>query len=363
MRRAFNQLKASAASLRRILRRHMAPPDFSELYRSCNRRGVLKKSAEDVQAHLAGLTASTVLVERCNVVKGFRTIEGFRVTIDGKVAAFPRSLQDYRGESGVTRMRRDFLRVDLVVPAYVSFQYLSQAAAAIEKLGDNDDLEQYASLVLEGMFGANRVADLCLGVYKTNNAVAPYFDHVVESVKAHFLGLNRAAINTLIPCVEGIIRNIGAQLGDTFAGDVSREYLLKTLRSVQDCYIRKCVYAGFDWVPAAALEPRRLDNFDEPVQIIESVRYFIEQSLYVHTDRYSKRTGLNRPGIAHALISHYDTPANFYRLLALINALSVASIFAGHAASLLGPSPSVESRALAEEFKACKNFAQRSPGS
>jgi hypothetical protein len=327
------------------------------MYRACVKQRILTKGVTEVRNVVSKFATTPVSVETCKIVSRFRHIDGYRICHNGIKGAFPRSLQEFEGDGGIRRMRDAFLKLDLVLPPYYTMQYLARAAGRAEELSAASQLERHAAEVLDGMYSPDSLATLCTGVYRKNQAIAPHCDEIIESVKAHFLGLHRVAIVALLPPVEGIIRNIADQLGKPIRGDVSGDALLKTLRRVQARYIQKIVYADFDWVPPDAKAVRLFDNFDEAVQMIESVRYFVENTLYIHTNRYVGKSMLNRHGIIHALISNYHSPTNYLRLITLLNGLSVASIFSGETGSLLFPPKTSDSTALAFLFTACKNLA------
>jgi hypothetical protein len=76
--------------------------------------------------------------------------------------------------------------------------------------------------------------------------------------------------------------------------------------------------------------------------------------MYQNTDEYGGSTGLNRHGIIHGLISGFDTPTNYLRLITLLNSLCIASMIAGDTGSFFHPPETVESKKLARNFGKCQ---------
>lgn len=319
---------------------------------------MLAQSQDAVRTCISDLVSVPFSVEE-RKIQSFRDIFGYRVTLEGKSAFFPKDIKELNVEYGITRMRTAFLQIDLVVPPYYQMGFLSPAAAHIELLSSTEEKEEFALNLLTKMYPENSIASLCLNVYKRNKAISPFYEDIAESVTAYYLGLNRAAIITLIPCIEGIIRNIGNQINIPIPGDVSKESFLKVLEAVQKRDI--CgTYEGYDWVPSEAKNISLFDKFHERVQMIQSIKFFIEHSLYEHTSKYKNDSQLNRHGIVHGLISDFHSPTNYLRLITMINALAVASIFAGDSGSLFFPNITPEATTLGEQLRRCKqsNFTE-----
>lgn len=331
-------------------------PTFIKLYERCYQQHALANGQETVRGCISGLVTAPFAVEE-QKIQSFKDIHGYRVTLNGESAFFPRCLKEIDGQNGLARMRLAFLQVDLVLPPYYQMGLLSTSAAQIDLLTSAEEKEKFAHDLLTNMYSEDSIASLCLEVFKHKKAISPFYDYIVESVKAYYLGLYRAAIITLMPCIEGIIRNIGDQVDIPIRDEISKVSFLKVLTMVQKRDIRSGVYAGYDWVPDEAMDIGLFDGFHERVQMIESIKFFIEHSLYEHTSQYKKETRLNRHGIVHGIISDFHSQANYLRLLTMINALSVASIIAGDPGSLFHPDITPEAAALGEYLKKCKLFS------
>ncbi|USX22880.1 hypothetical protein NHH82_12260 [Oxalobacteraceae bacterium OTU3REALA1] len=326
---------------------------FPNLYKRCLKSGLLKQGVAAIQVEIEkmGVAAS---VEATKML-AFLDLEGYRVQRGDIAAFFPLTteISDARKNTIVARMRKNFLEVDVVVPPYVGMGYLSRYAAGIEKSSSQEEKENFIAEMLEELYGEPlTLADLCIA-YKLDPCIAPFYDNIVEAMEAHFLGLRRASVLTLIPCIEGIIRNLADRVGRNIRDRIDAPSFLDVLCRVQKHYIKNVELRGIAWVPSELETIAFFDHFHELLQMVESIRVFVEHAMYKHTADYNRSSQLNRHGIVHGLLSDYHTETNFYRLIVLLNGLSVASIVAGHNASLFHPEPTDEARELACHFKSC----------
>lgn len=329
---------------------------FPDLYKRCQKSGLLKKGAEAIRVEIAkmGVVAS---VEATKMLS-FLDLEGYRVQRGDTAAFFPLTteISDARKNTVVARMRKNFLEVDVVIPPYIQMGYLSGYAACIEKSSGPNEKESFAAEMLQGLYSVpSTLAELCVGIYQKDPCIAPFYDSIVEAIEAHYLGLRRASVLTLIPCVEGIIRNLAEMVNMNINDKIDAGSFLKTLTKVQKNYINNVELRGINWVPNELREVAFFDGFHELIQMVETIRIFVEHAMYKHTAGYDKSSQLNRHGIVHGLLSEFHSETNFYRLIVLINGLSVASVVAGRRASLFHPAPNVEARQLTHHFRSCQS--------
>lgn len=279
-------------------------------------------------------------------LKNFIDIPGYRVTVDCESAFFPKNLESMNRTSGIGRMRSAFLLGDVVFPPYYQMGLLSPAAASIEQASCPEDREALTSELLKRMYDENAIANLCLGVFKKKKAMTAFYGYIVESVEAHVLGMHRAAILALIPCIEGIIRNIGTDISKAIPDEINKKDFLSVLTEVQKRDIRR-TFHSYTWVPNELMSIQVFDGFHKRVQMLESIKFFIDRSLYLDTRLYKNATGLNRHGIVHGFITEFASEANYLRLFTLLSALSVVCILSGDNGSLFFPVATPESEAWA----------------
>ncbi|MDR3411940.1 MAG: hypothetical protein P4L87_13520 [Formivibrio sp.] len=335
---------------------------FRKSYRCSVRTHALAKGIEEVRKCVFKALASTAVDAESRAyaidvqevtLKNFIDIPGYRVTVDVESAFFPKNLQSTDRISGLGRMRSAFLLGDVVLPPYYQMGFLSPAAAAIEKASNPEDREALTSELLKSMYNESGIANLCLGVFKKKRAMAAFYGYIVESVEAHVLGMHRAAILALIPCIEGIIRNIGADIGKDIPDEISKMDFISVLTEVQKRDIRE-TFQSYNWVPDELISIPIFDRFHERVQMLESIKFFIDSSLYLDTRHYKNATGLNRHGIVHGFITEFASEANYLRLFTLLSALSVVCILTGDNGSLFFPAATPESEAWASRLSNLK---------
>jgi hypothetical protein len=326
-----------------------------DLYKRCRKAGLLERGVDAIRTVINEMGATATVEEK--KMLSFLNVDGYLIRHASQTAFFPREIdmEATKKYSGIARSRRNFLEIDVVLPPYVAMGYLSSYGARIEKASSLAEKEGLATEMLHGLYSSpSNLADLCLGVYQQDPCIAPFYDSIVEAIEAHYLGLPRAAVLTLIPCVEGIIRNLAKMVGKSIDHRIDAGSFLDTLTRIQKHYINKVELRDIEWVPNELREVEFYDGFHELIQMVQSIRVFVEHAMYRCTADYEKSSQLNRHGIVHGLLSDYNTETNFYRLIVLINGLSVASIVAGRNASLFHPEPTEEARQLALHFESCK---------
>jgi len=314
----------------------------------------LKSGVEAINSCISGMVDGTVLVKEITITS-FQKIEGYKITINNQTAFFPKSLEAIKFNVSLDRLRVAFLDVDLVIPPYFQVVYLNNFVAALDKCTDIKEREMVANVYLLNMYTEDSIASFCTEVYKKKKVIAPYYDCIIESIKAYCLGLYKSAIISLIPCVEGIIRNIGKQIGLGVSDMISKESFLNILEKVQLRDIQD-IFKGYDWLPVEEINIELFDKFHERIQMIESVKFFIKNSMYQHTKIYLKLTQLNRHGIIHGLITDFDNATNYLRLINLVNSLSVVSIIAGDPGSSFHPEFTEEAQRLSWCFQKYKQL-------
>lgn len=325
---------------------------FEAIYRKCRRTKSLTLGREAVIFCISTIVNEPYTVEETKI-GSFKTIEGYKIIINNELAFFPRSPNMINQSSGINWHRSIFLEINLVLPPYYKMGYLSSFAHLIKE-SKKEDKENLANIFLNSMYSEDSIASLCINIYKKKIAISPFYEQILESIQAFYYGLYRAAITTIIPCIEGIIRNIGDQVKMPISDKIDKDSFLKVLCKVQLHDIKNIELRTYNWFPKKEMNIPLFDIFNERIQMIESIKYFLEHSLYQHTKNRSNITNLNRHGIIHGLISNFNNPSNFLRLITMLNSLSITSIIAGDPGSFFHPPTTPESENLAKYFRKCK---------
>ncbi|WP_421549158.1 hypothetical protein [Pseudomonas sp. QD4] len=324
--------------------------DIAAAYRLCFRTQALKRGLRSVQECLEKQAAYGWRVEEA-AIDVFHKVEGYRVSTPDVIAFFPRNLSVPITHSGLTGMRDDFLSVDIVVPPYYQMGMLSKLAFAVHCAPSMEEKLKIADAGLIGMFDCESLAALVEGVYRKKRTMSKYADQISESIKAYFLGLYGVAITGLIPCVEGIIRTMGNDIGLSVGEKVDARSLLRVFKKLKQQEVDSAL-DGYGWYPEQ-MNIAFFERFHERIQMLGNVVVFIETALYQHTSLYTRETLLNRHGISHGLFEGYASAANFLRLINLINALSAAAILVEGRGSFFHPPVTDESKKIAWNYRRC----------
>lgn len=237
-------------------------------------------------------------------------------------------------------------------PAYVQNKVMANIYTAIKGAPDNekhDQLETALSLIYTPEYIASMVAVR----YKEIPEIEQYLPMIQDAVKAHYLGLQAAAIVTLIPVVEGVLHsmfllNRGLPANSTDLDRVNGIELLK--QSVADA-IKKAtellVYRHGTWIPELYKKREFLERIDEYIWMLATFREFGEKYLFKDTEEYSGFGELNRHGILHGHFTDFRHGSNFYKLISILDFLSFSLSMNHSGISCLAPELTDEGKQLA----------------
>jgi hypothetical protein len=234
--------------------------------------------------------------------------------------------------NGPERWRKAFRSVDWVIPAYIPTGRLSSVAALIERAG-GPDKERVLKAELPLLYDEERLSSMLLGLYCQTKHVKDFKVQISEAIEAFCFGLTHAAIATLIPILEGIIRRI-AKEGRRDVGSGTTK-LIDELNQL------------------IGREDRSPNRYEERLIMLEALRDFFSERLLKTTTTYAGLDQLNRHGILHGIFEQYGEPANFFRLITLLDLLcfTMALIRGG---SCFAPARTPESMQLAEYYRKLK---------
>lgn len=94
--------------------------------------------------------------------------------------------------------------------------------------------------------------------------------------------------------------------------------------------------------------------------MLQSLRDFFAERLYVKTDKYEGLDQLNRHGILHGTFDGYGDSINFYRLVSLLDLLCFALVLS-HGGSSFAPEYTLESQSLANYYKVTRQHSEQRP--
>lgn len=311
-------------------------------------RGVT--SVDELSTMICSAGHENFSVTRHDVLSS-RKVSGFLIDIDSCLAFFPEfGFNVPQDKSSLSHCRDVLAKHDCVYPPFIQRSLIEGFVRSLEASSESgSDPETVTSIFTSKMLSFDDIACLYVCCYSCNKDISSFKEHILESAYSYSAGWYKVAITSLLVCIEGVIRNIGVNLDEKYEGVVSLEKLHNIIVRVQKEIIHSLLPLA-TWVPIELKTVSFYDNFDERVQIVESLRSFVESKLYASTSKYSSSTKLNRHGVIHGLIDGFDSPVNYRRLLLVLNSLYYCSVISGRGGSLFLPSSTDASKDLLERL-------------
>lgn len=235
---------------------------------------------------------------------------------------------------------------ETILPAYFSFGEIIPIISRIYDADNKSDKIQRGNEALGKLFPPQTLALLSVDLYPKLSALSDSHAQIRETVEAYCLGHYRAAITTLLPCIEHAIKALGVRLDIAEPENISTKFLLEIIKKSLKSYICDYVYRDYDWVPQEVSNNDFFNNFDERYQIISNGRNYIQNHLYQNTGKYIGISQLNRHSILHGFMTKYHEQSNYLRLINLLNNICFMLTMSGEAVSLM----------LREETSNCSAF-------
>lgn len=277
---------------------------------------------------------------------------GFKITIGNETAFFPLkdSIEILQDKAGLTGFRETFMSVELVLPPFFTLGWLNKLEEKIRQELDFTKKYLLIDLALTEMYPLQTLAGYFYGKYSKPPTFWPYRKPVLEAIETFAFGFYRASVALLLPSIEGIIRNLGVKVGVNLVGNVSKDGLLTGLENIAEGLILDVNLREYTWTPRGFKWTSYFDTFDERVQVVESLRIYVENKLYAETETFSGNSALNRHGIFHGFLTDFDSPSNFYRLITVLNVLAFASVFVENVGDLWGVADNEEILGLSKHL-------------
>ncbi|MGL0962083.1 hypothetical protein ACSTD9_21880 [Vibrio vulnificus] len=237
-----------------------------------------------------------------------------------------------------------FTSVGWFIPCYSNMDYVSSVANEI-KASEQPNIEPHLKVLYSSINQAAMVTER----YPVVPHICEYKDIISESIEAHFLGLNYAAVTTLMPVVEGV----GKTLAEEW--DVEPKFSdgrNKGTRTLFCDLAQKCR----DYVIQ-----NELGDVRSIVPALEAFENYLKYNFYIRSNRYSFDDNTNRHGILHGSFKDvdYGVPMNFYKTIGAVEFLCFI-ISLKEPISFFAPTPTKKSYQLAKYYDSCTaNFLLR----
>lgn len=168
--------------------------------------------------------------------------------------------------------------------------------------------------------------------YRKVTPVREFAAQIYEAIQAQALGLHHAAVATLLPVLEGVLRKLAHADGRDIGQGTQ-----KLVEEVDRLAISE---------RQASPDPR--DAAMERIEMIEQLRDFMRDRLLMKTHSYSGINNLNRHGILHGVFDGYGASSNFQKLISFLDGLVFFTGFRTPGVSCFAPDDTIESRQLAQ---------------
>lgn len=224
--------------------------------------------------------------------------------------------------SGLQRWVVAFKSVDWVIPAYIQMGFLSQLVIDIEN-AEPSNKQAVLEDALVNTYDPMYLSAMLLEKYSKTRFIGDFKTQIAEAIEASFSGLYHAAIATMIPVLEGVIRKISQDAARTIGSGT------KKMIAELDILIDN--------------ENNSPNRFDERVAMFEALRDFFAEKFLIETSVYSGSDQFNRHGILHGIFESYGVRLSFLKTVSLLDLLCFVVGYLYGGVSMFVPPPTQES--------------------
>lgn len=240
-----------------------------------------------------------------------------------------------------------FRKVQWFYPAYIMKRFVCEVEKVVQSKGTN--WRTAFEICLSVAYTPDYIATMVSDRYRAIPAIRPYVACIEESAEAFYFGFTSSAVASLIPSVEGSLS--GMLLAFRSRQDQNGTELLKqVVAAAIESAADKLVYAK-SWIPEPYRQRGFLGRMEEYVEMLEAFETFCLQFFFARWDD-DIGADLNRHGVVHGLVTDYGAPANFYRLISILDLIAFIGSMNIAGVSCLAPNDTDVSRAIATRFKA-----------
>jgi hypothetical protein len=205
-----------------------------------------------------------------------------------------------------------FKSVDWFVPPYMQCGVIRKLAEDI-KADAQDKKHAVLEAGLRRLYGPNYLAAMFLERYRTVEPVQEFAVQIREAIEASAFGLDHAAVATLLPVLEGVLRRMALANGRDIGSGTKK--LVDEIGQMAEGERRHLAHSGGSADPANGALVERVDMADQ-------LRDFMRDRLLVGTAYYAGINHLNRHGILHGIFGDYGVEANFHKLISFLDVLT-----------------------------------------
>ncbi len=239
-------------------------------------------------------------------------------------------------------IRNALIAAGWIWPAYIQNRHVYRVGEKLLK--SSNDAEKHAIIesALPSLYPPEDLAVMLLERYRKVPIVKEFEASISDALEAAHLRLFHAAVSTLFPVIEGIIRD-SASAGGRSVGQGTQK-----LPDEIDEMIAFERASGF----GAA---------DARIEMLEVFRNFLRAKLLAPTAAFSGARQLNRHGVLHGVFKDFGSEANFYILVSILDLLTFVRVLHTTGISTLAPDRTKESQALAIYYRMLRLASKAGP--
>jgi hypothetical protein len=196
-----------------------------------------------------------------------------------------------------------FETIGWFIPPYTIMSHHSNVIHSMKAKGNTfsqSDLEN----VLSKIYTPEKLSILISEKYPSTPFIKEYLQLLSNGIESHFLGLNHAAVCSILPVIEGVARKLAKH------------------RKVHHKQIKNCIENVSASIKKEVVT-KKLGAYGEIESMIDSFINFSKNNLYANSGKYPNSDKTNRHGILHGEYtdSDFGSKLNFYKAIGCINVL------------------------------------------
>lgn len=288
----------------------------------------------------------SVAVEKVDVGK-----PGFKIISDkGVFLLLERPIYYYNSKWGrVTDIQSLMLNYGIPVPLYLGQGEMTEG---FHKSTASKDPAAAVEKWLYKIFEIDLVSAYFLNFFSKSEALKEYRLIIFEAIESFYMGLDHAAIMSLIPVFEGGLRNLQNMILDENKGNVAGAIFEKRLREILKNWGNRRV-SDYDWHPGIygidGIEVDFYTHICPQSDVINCFRLFFKNVFYKPSDSHDE--GFNRHVIVHMLGNNFSRATNFYRIFLALTQITFVESLTNQNVPFFWPGYDDESRRLGQYLK------------